>query len=160
MDFGFFDATAAVPPEGSLGYGTVVRYNVENQAIPSYRYRINISANMVWPLLKDQYTKPEKAACSLNMAGLILHELGVSHCPPIRHRKRLTPCCMIVKHAARVMSAFMMASYDWNHDPRLAGFHSDLTQLPQNILDLLRALGQRFGKNFLIDFETRIAPLL
>lgn len=96
VEFTFWDHTATVGPQKPVAYGVLHRYReVEGQAVPTYRYRICVSAHLVWPLLKDEYTIAEKAACSLQIAGVILHELGVSHSPTNLVVTPLTEYCMI-----------------------------------------------------------------
>lgn len=38
---------------------------------------IEIAAEIIWPLMVDEYTRAEKALVSFLLAGTILHELGV-----------------------------------------------------------------------------------
>lgn len=40
--------------------------------------RISISADMLWPLLIEEYSEAEKAACNFTLAATIVHELIVS----------------------------------------------------------------------------------
>jgi hypothetical protein len=41
------------------------------------RIRIEVAAEMLWPLLSPHYTSAEKLTCSFSVAKTILHEIGV-----------------------------------------------------------------------------------
>lgn len=74
------------PAEGntarSLGLTDIERY--EESGGPGehpFGITINIAANLMWPLLVDEYSPAEKASATLNIAGTMLHELAVSDDP-------------------------------------------------------------------------------
>lgn len=97
VEFFFWDHTATSRPQEVLAFGQLrLIRNVEGQTVPTYRYRITVSAHLLWPLLRDEYTRAEKAASSLYIASVILHELGVSHNPRMLLKALLTHCCTIV----------------------------------------------------------------
>lgn len=144
VEFFFWDHTATSSSQEALAFGQLRRMrNVDGQTVPTYRYRITISAHLIWPLLRDEYTRAEKAASSLHIASIVLHELGVSHYLRMLLKSPLTRCCTIVEHAAVHVCRIMLASPRWNFDSRLLGFKYDLTRLSPNILNLLQALGRR-----------------
>lgn len=42
-----------------------------------FKIRISIAADIIWPLLVDEYSPAEKAATTLMVAGTMLHEISV-----------------------------------------------------------------------------------
>lgn len=65
---------------GSRAYGTTT---VERQgnSQPPFKIQIWIAAEYLWPLLADEYSTAENAACSMYIAATMLHELAVSSRP-------------------------------------------------------------------------------
>lgn len=47
------------------------------QGTSDFSYRLCLSANLIWPLLVDQYTESEKIGYRVKIAMVILHELAV-----------------------------------------------------------------------------------
>lgn len=45
-----------------------------------FAIRISLSADYIWPLLIEEYSQAEKAACSFTLASTIVHELCVRTC--------------------------------------------------------------------------------
>lgn len=45
-----------------------------------FKIRISISVDYIWPLLIEEYSQAEKAACSFHLASTMLHELSVRRC--------------------------------------------------------------------------------
>lgn len=57
--------------------GSTSLFPNESGTGPPFRIHIEISSNMVWPLLVDEYSATEKAAASFLIANTMLHELCV-----------------------------------------------------------------------------------
>lgn len=65
------------PAARSYGSTFVVRTK-EGSSEPPFKIRICIGAELMWPLLADEYSSAEKAATTLFVAGTMLHEISVS----------------------------------------------------------------------------------
>lgn len=64
--------------EPTLGDTTIASQDPLLPGRPPFKIRINIAANIMWPLLVDEFSTAEKAATTLAIAGTMLHELSVS----------------------------------------------------------------------------------
>ncbi|KAI1266913.1 hypothetical protein F5Y18DRAFT_425467 [Xylariaceae sp. FL1019] len=71
---GFADPDSAGPRPNTFHYGATHTTAGDTTAI----VHMKLSAEIIWPLLVDGYTKSEKLACSYIIANTILHELA--HC--------------------------------------------------------------------------------
>lgn len=66
---------------GSAAWGHQMAFtelrSTRNDPNRPFRIRISLSADYVWPLLVEEYSQAEKAACTFTLASTMVHELCV-----------------------------------------------------------------------------------
>lgn len=68
----------------SRAFGTTAVERTEKPpGQPSFKIKVYIAAELVWPLLADEYSTAEKASSSMFVAATMLHELAVSLGSPL-----------------------------------------------------------------------------
>lgn len=80
---GAIDKRPDVEPTPVMG-STQTDDDPDPGATRPFRIRVSIAADYVWQLLVDEYSPAEKAAVSLAVAVIMLHEIAVSGGPSTR----------------------------------------------------------------------------
>lgn len=80
-------------PDGPHVMGlTALDQDPSNPPDQPFFIQISISVDYIWPLLIDEYSPAEKAACSWSLASTMLHELTVCGNPAPRVEAFGRPC--------------------------------------------------------------------
>lgn len=72
----YSDNTGDSKPFGHQMAWTEIRADRRDHEVP-FIIRISLSVDYIWPLLIDEYSQAEKAACSFTLASTMVHELCV-----------------------------------------------------------------------------------